>query len=163
LCRWVPGTDDRNVGESVRPRSGQIQTKTPTTLPLEYFDSPDMEIIPLSARLEASAAAGVPLRAYSRFYSAQGAFTWAPCNVLEYDEAQEAYRIVWESTGRSKWVKRLNLFFEDEARPAFRYRLQQARRRQAQVEREARFHEYVKAQVTAVHSLCVWHGIGGWD
>lgn len=64
----------------------QIPSKTPTALPLEYFDSPDMEVSDYPAVLEAARAAGAQgLEAHSRFYDPSGAFTWAPCTALEYD------------------------------------------------------------------------------
>lgn len=47
--------------------------------------------------------------------------------------AKDQWRIVWACNGLSKWVKRLNLLFAAESRPGFRFRLQQARRRQAEV------------------------------
>lgn len=50
LCRWVP-VEDAGLRTAVRPRTGQIQTKSTTTLPLEFFDSPDMEIVTPEQRL----------------------------------------------------------------------------------------------------------------
>ncbi len=131
------------MSQSVRPNTGQIQTKTSTTLPLEYFDSPDMELVPPAQRL---AAGGGSSAGFSRFYDAQGAFTWAPCTVVQYDEKQDMYQVAWDGSGRRKWVKRLNLFFADESRSAFRLRLHTARARREETEREARFHEYVRQQ-----------------
>lgn len=46
---------------------------------------------------------------------------------------KDQWLIQWQSNGRSKWVKRLNLLFRDESRTGFRFRLQQARRRQEEV------------------------------
>ena len=44
------------------------------------------------------------------------------------------YEIQWVAAPRRlKWVKRLNLFFEDESKLGFRFRLRQARRRKEQV------------------------------
>lgn len=43
------------------------------------------------------------------------------------------YQVQWASTGKAKWVKRLNLFFENESRTGFRFRLRQARRRRDEV------------------------------
>lgn len=48
--RWVP-VQEGALGLSVRPTTGQIQTKTSTTLPLEFFDSPDMELEPPAQRM----------------------------------------------------------------------------------------------------------------
>jgi hypothetical protein len=41
--------------------------------------------------------------------------------------------IRWQDPESSKWVKRLNLIFDQEDTAAFRYRLKQARRRQKEV------------------------------
>ncbi len=76
----------------------------------------------------------------------QGSFTWAPCTVHQYDRSRDMWHITWQSSGKAKWVKRLNLFFADESRIGFRFRLRQARRRKEEIEREARFHEYVTQQ-----------------
>jgi hypothetical protein len=63
--------------------------------------------------------------------------------VLEYDASDEVYTIMWDSSGTSKHVKRLNLLFSGESRTFFRKRLQEARRRRAECESQARFHKYV--------------------
>lgn len=50
----------------------------------------------------------------------------------------DKYLIQWKaSEGKTKLVKRLNLFFEDESSMGFRFRLRQARRRKEQVCGEA--------------------------
>ncbi len=84
---------------------------------------------------------------FSRFYNNQGIFSWAPCTVREYDRERDMYLITWHSTGKPKWVKRLNLFFENESRIGFRFRLRQARRR--------------KEEVRRVQWVC-WVAIRGW-
>ncbi len=49
----------------------------------------DMELVPPEVRLSPPAAREgeppPPVLGFSRFYSATGAFTWAPCSVLQYD------------------------------------------------------------------------------
>lgn len=71
---------------SVRPRTAQIRSRTATSLPLEFFDSPEMEQVDIQQQLqEAAAAGGLGLQALSRFYSPDGAFSWQPCTVLQYD------------------------------------------------------------------------------
>jgi hypothetical protein len=64
----------------------QFPTKTDAALPLEFFDSPEMDAADrpklLSAAL-AGGAAGLPAR--SRFYDPSGAFGWAACTAVEYD------------------------------------------------------------------------------
>jgi hypothetical protein len=72
--------------QRVRPKTAQIRSRTATSMPLEYFDSPDMEQGDLQQRLfEAQTAGAAGLQALSRFYDPQGAFTWAACVVLQYD------------------------------------------------------------------------------
>lgn len=71
---------------SVRPRTAQIRSRTATSLPLEFFDSPEMEQVDIQQQLQEAAAAGGPgLQALSRFYSPDGSFSWQPCTVLQYD------------------------------------------------------------------------------
>jgi len=71
---------------SVRPKTAQIRSRTATSLPLECFDSPEMEQVDVQQQLQHSCEAGGPgLQAVSRFYSPDGAFSWKPCTVLQYD------------------------------------------------------------------------------
>jgi hypothetical protein len=71
---------------SVRPRTAQIRSRSATSLPLEFFDSPEMEQVDIQQQLQEAAAAGGPgLQALSRFYSPDGSFSWQPCTVLQYD------------------------------------------------------------------------------
>ena len=81
---WVPVSSDTQK-VAVRPQTGHIQTKSSTTLPLEYFDSPDMELVPPEERLAAKDPEQQGVLGFSRFFTAQGTFTWAPCWVLAYD------------------------------------------------------------------------------
>jgi hypothetical protein len=91
---WVPD-EQGSSGESmaagaavqrVRPKTAQIRSRTATSMPLEFFDSPDMERCDFEQRLfEVQAAGAAGLQALSRFYDPQGAFTWAACVVLQYD------------------------------------------------------------------------------
>ncbi|GFR44543.1 hypothetical protein Agub_g5814 [Astrephomene gubernaculifera] len=150
---WVPA-EDQQLGTRLRPRTGQLPVRTTTSMPLEYFDSPEMELIAPERRLaearEAAAAAGgqVPpgVLAYSRYFDATGTFSWAACYVTDYDRSQDMYHITWQSTGKTKWVKRLNLLFADESKAGFSFRLRQARRRRDECEAEARYYEYVSKQ-----------------
>jgi hypothetical protein len=84
---WVPEQDwDGSSSPSMRPKSAHMAPKTPTSMPLEYFDSPEMEQIDFEEELEASKAAGAPgLPAMSRFFTPQGDFSWAPCIALQQD------------------------------------------------------------------------------
>ena len=48
---WVPvGADAMET--VVRPGSGQIQTRSATVLPLEYYDNPEMELLPPEKKLQ---------------------------------------------------------------------------------------------------------------
>ncbi len=103
---WVPGADQQ-LGTRLRPRTGQLPVRTNTSMPLEYFDSPEMELVPPEERLAAGMAAAAETEAgqagangngagqgaeaakgvlgYSRYFDAAGTFTWAPCYVQQYD------------------------------------------------------------------------------
>lgn len=87
---WVPKEQSPDAADGqpakVRPATAQMRSKTAVSMPLEYFDSPDMEQCDLAQQLFEAQAAGAPgLQAVSRFYDPQGAFAWAPCVVLQYD------------------------------------------------------------------------------
>lgn len=88
---WVPDEDGAEQPSGaiggVRPRTAQIRSRTATSLPLELFDSPEMEGVDVGAALRAAAAAGADgVPALSRFFAPDGAFSWQPCTVLAYDE-----------------------------------------------------------------------------
>lgn len=71
---------------SIRPKTAQIRSRTVTSLPLEFFDSPEMEQVDIEQQLQEVAEAGMPgLQALSRFYSPDGSFSWKPCTVLQHD------------------------------------------------------------------------------
>lgn len=48
---WVPVAADA-METVVRPGSGQIQTRSATVLPLEYYDNPEMELLPPEKKLQ---------------------------------------------------------------------------------------------------------------
>ncbi|EFJ50021.1 hypothetical protein VOLCADRAFT_117040, partial [Volvox carteri f. nagariensis] len=89
---WVP-VEETQFSTRLRPRTGQLPVRTTTSMPLEYFDSPEMELISPEQRLEAAAAGGPAaggkgpdgVLAYSRYFDSKGSFSWAPCFVREYD------------------------------------------------------------------------------
>lgn len=138
----------------LRPRSGYHAAKVFPHLPLEYCDSPEMELVSPSDRLAQvgadSALPGVP--AYSRWYNALGVFTWKQCYVTGYDQEHDTYTIQWKDSGKAKTVRRLNLLLDEESRAGFQFRVRQARRRQEEVEKEARFQEHVKRMAFVNHS-----------
>lgn len=68
------------------PSAHQIPTKVSTALPLEFFDSPEMEVADRPALLREAQAGGADgLAARSRFYDPGGAFAWEECTAVEYD------------------------------------------------------------------------------
>jgi hypothetical protein len=82
---WVPTAGDAPQRQTIRPITGQVAVKAPTAFPLEYFDNPELELVPPRQRL-AEAPPGAGLQAVSRFYDTQGSFSWAPCTVLRCSE-----------------------------------------------------------------------------
>ena len=54
-------------------------------LPLELFDNPETEIIPLEERINNRPGGQPGALARSRFYDSRGQFAWAPCFVMAYD------------------------------------------------------------------------------
>lgn len=88
----------------LRPRTGYHAAKIFPHLPLEFCDSPELELLTPQERLAqqaerqaeaaAAAAAGADdpaapppgLPAYSRWYNTHGVFTWKQCCVLGYQE-----------------------------------------------------------------------------
>ena len=77
-----------------------------------------------------------------RFYR-DGELVLAPCRVEEYDEDEQQYLIKWDSTSKTKWVKRLNLCFAAEDQRLWQQRQETASRRKAAQECRARLVKYV--------------------
>ncbi|KAK9829119.1 hypothetical protein WJX72_004004 [[Myrmecia] bisecta] len=128
------------------PSAEELPVKASKKLPLELFDNPETELEPPEERLRRAAADLPGAPAHSRFYDTSGEFAWAPCHVLDYDRETDVYTIQWESTGKTKTVRRFNLLFDDENLPAFRARIKAASRRRDQVEKEALYYAYVERQ-----------------
>jgi hypothetical protein len=88
---WVPEAGS-SAGPSpmLRPKSAHIPTKTPTSMPLEYFDDPSMEQQDPQLYIDAGVEAGLGgAPAVSRFYNTNGEFCWRPCLVLEYNRWED--------------------------------------------------------------------------
>ena len=51
---------------------------------------------------------------------------WAACRVLDCNEAGTDFLIQWIDTGREKWVKRLNILFDEEDPGDWQERLEEA-------------------------------------
>ena len=77
-----------------------------------------------------------------RFYR-DGELVLAPCRVEEYDDDEQQYLIKWDSTRKTKWVKRLNLCFAAEDQQLWQQRQETASRRKAAQECRARLVKYV--------------------
>jgi hypothetical protein len=84
---WVP-VDENELGKPSSKCIDDEALAVESRLPLELFDSLEQELIAPEERLAAAGPSGIP--AFSRYYTAAGSFTWAPCTVAEYS------RWVWE-------------------------------------------------------------------
>ena len=63
--------------------------------------------------------------------------------MLEYDREKESYKIEWIATGKTKYVKRLNLRFDYEDPEAFAARVEQATQLKVDGEADIRLLRYV--------------------
>ena len=129
----------------------------PSFMPLELFDAQEMEPLDraqwplIEARRLAAAAPGAsvpaPVTARSRFRGAQGQLSWLPCEVLRHDGASGRFELAWQSSGKTKWVSRLNLLFDDEDEPKFHARVAAAKRLRVAVEEATRCDLYARNEV----------------
>lgn len=55
---------------------------------------------------KALAKGELPPTARSKFYTNDGSFEWAPCEVINYHQPTDTYTIKWLSNGKPKNVKR---------------------------------------------------------
>lgn len=78
---WVP-VDESELGKPSAKCIDDEALAVESRLPLELFDSPEQELIAPEERLAAAGPSGIP--AFSRYYTAAGSFTWAPCTVVAY-------------------------------------------------------------------------------
>lgn len=58
-------------------------------------------------------------RGQSRWLHKDGSFSWRPCSLESYNEQTKEILIKWDSNGRCKNVKRMNVIFEGEQKPDF--------------------------------------------
>lgn len=75
-------------------------------LPVYYYDHQEYEI-----KTPEQWLANGPVKGRSPMYE-NGAYIWAPCNVLKYDNEKSKYLIEFLYSGKEKWVRRLNLMME---------------------------------------------------
>eukprot|EP01012_Entosiphon_sulcatum_P008694 TRINITY_DN14772_c0_g1_i1.p1 TRINITY_DN14772_c0_g1~~TRINITY_DN14772_c0_g1_i1.p1 ORF type:complete len:4302 (+),score=681.03 TRINITY_DN14772_c0_g1_i1:35-12907(+) len=119
-------------------------------LPLEEFDDSELEIRSPQEWVEMGRhCGGTPAR--SQFFvvgsnDENGNITWAPCRVQEYNEEENSFLIRWESSAQLKWVKRLNLIFDDEDERLWHRRVAQAEALRAEAEAQLRLWLYVDSQ-----------------
>ena len=138
---WVPGKAEE--GKYIRPTTAQYPVKNSTTVALELFDNPEIDVKTPEEWL-ADADPSLPgVTARSRYYLPDGHFTWAPCYVVRYSRQEERYTIQWVSNGTQKKVKRLNLIFDSEDEQAFKQRLNIARQFCSLIEKELKYLEYI--------------------
>jgi hypothetical protein len=78
---WVP-VDKSELGKPSAKCIDDEALAVESRLPLELFDSPEQELIAPEERLAAAGPPGIP--SFSRYYTAAGSFTWAPCTVVAY-------------------------------------------------------------------------------
>ena len=89
-------------------------------IPLDTFDNPDMfETKSPEDWLKSNSKGKSP-------YYADGAWSWRTCQVEGYDSQLKKYKINFDDLGKTKYVKRLNLQFDEETDEAFQSRLQYA-------------------------------------
>ena len=143
---WVPnkGEEDCYAFCTDRNSSGGADTLATGSfaLPLELFDNPEMERMPVEELM--GNVEGDLANARSRFFMPGGEFTWAPCHVLDFRPETGVFTIKWVCNGKLKKVKRLNLLFDKESRAAFRRRLRVARRYREMIESSMRYNSYIQ-------------------
>eukprot|EP01028_Stygiella_incarcerata_P004265 TRINITY_DN1920_c0_g2_i1.p1 TRINITY_DN1920_c0_g2~~TRINITY_DN1920_c0_g2_i1.p1 ORF type:complete len:4143 (+),score=1128.32 TRINITY_DN1920_c0_g2_i1:148-12576(+) len=115
--------------------------KKPSFFPLELFDDLEYE----TKRPEEWIKNGT-VEGYSLYYSASGEYTWYPCEVVEFSDVENSFKIIWSHNGKAKWVKRLNLRFEGENEDLFLRRRQEAYQRREEAEAQMRFFLYLEEQ-----------------
>jgi len=118
-------------------------------LPLEEFDDEEYEShAPQEWLAMGEKTGGTPAR--SKYFIDGGSETQMPCRVIGYDEITRAFKIRWNHTGKEKFVKRLNLIFDQEDEHLWRERHDVAQRLRAQAEAQIRLQLYVEGMDDAV-------------
>lgn len=145
-ARSVGADSEHSVLDRVattQPREASEDVAIPF-LPLDLFDDcVDEDPLPdfLVQQAKKAGLPGVP--ACSMFFTTSNEYTWQRCYVLEYDPVEMSYHIQWVSTGRRKFVKRLNLVFDQEDHQDFLDRRERAMRRRMVQESYTRLDMYV--------------------
>eukprot|EP00736_Rhodelphis_marinus_P008343 Rmarinus@m.28773 len=121
------------VGES----AGESRTYPPF-FPLEHFDDTTLEAHAPEEWLQVAVVDGV-CRARSRWFGVDGNYTWEGCDVFEFSETRQRFRIRWHNNDKEKWVSRLNLAFHGEDPAALEMRRRTAEDNRAIAERVMRY------------------------
>ncbi|CCI46649.1 unnamed protein product [Albugo candida] len=108
-------------------------------LPLDLFDADEDD--PHSPQEWLSRCS----QGYTRYYH-ENSYKWRSCRVLLYDETVGKFLVEFESLGRQKWVRRLNLRFEIENTQAFELRLSKALQLRENRKAQLRFDHFLRAQ-----------------
>ncbi|CUG85918.1 dynein heavy chain, putative [Bodo saltans] len=113
-------------------------------LPLDEFDNLEFELHAPQAWIElGTECGGTPAR--SKYHTESDGDVWTACRVTSYDETTNAFRITWNHNGKQKWVKRLNLIFEEEDELMWQERVAQAEELRQVAETNIRLHLYVES------------------
>ncbi|KAJ3124084.1 Dynein heavy chain 1, axonemal [Nowakowskiella sp. JEL0407] len=129
---------------------------------LEFFDNTEFESKTPQQWLEIGKSQGLPgTKACSRYFyhpEEDEEWEWAQCWVTNYDEGREMFEIEWIRTKKvqpkelKKYVKRLNLRFDEENFDRFYRRLEYAMKMKEDAEKKLDFHENVLKVDNAVVS-----------
>nr|CCA18047.1 PREDICTED: dynein heavy chain 7 putative [Albugo laibachii Nc14] len=82
---------------------------------------------------------------YTRYYH-ENSYQWRSCRVLSYDESTQKFLVEFESLGRQKWVRRLNLRFQVENAERFELRFSKATEAREDLKTRLRFDHFLQAQ-----------------
>jgi len=114
-------------------------------LPLEEFDNDELDLhTPEEWVALGAATGGTPAR--SKFHVNEETADWARCLVMEYSEELNEFRVRWKDTDKEKWVKRLNIVFDEEDPQDWQLRLEEAMHLRAEAEARMRLKLYVDKQ-----------------
>ena len=87
--------------------------------PLDMFDNEEFERHTPEEWLALS-------RMGKALYYVKGEWRWRPCKVLEYNENTQKYRICFQGSVKEKWIRRINLQFDEDDPDLFAQRLEAA-------------------------------------
>eukprot|EP00906_Rhabdomonas_costata_P002297 RCo003671 len=111
-------------------------------LPLEEFDDEELDSMTPQEWVNLGRdSGGTP--ALSKFHFDDSFSDWAPCRVLDYNDEKSEFLIQWNDNANQKWVKRLNLLFDDEDRDQWKKRLQYAVTLRGEAEARMRLWLYI--------------------